>query len=169
MIKIKRNTIFYPQYIVDSVLELDVGELKSIGITHLVFDLDDTLLPRHSKLIPPDHTRYLEFLKRSGFVLMLASNRRQDTSAIADSIHAHAVPVKGLHFKPLTSYYRKVITESGTSSDHIAMIGDHLLNDVIGANRSGLTTILVKNPHGSLSFIKKQYVRGALKNNSHQT
>ena len=55
------------------------------------------------------------------------------------------------------------ITMAGAQPVHIAMVGDRLLNDVVGANRAGLTTILV-NPYArKQQFHHHYYLRRAVR------
>ncbi len=82
-------------------------------------------------------------LQRAGFTILLGSNTRRNTDSIVEAMHAHVVRAQGLLFKPRKAFYRKAITEAGVAPNRIAMIGDHIINDVAGANRAGFVTILV--------------------------
>jgi predicted HAD superfamily phosphohydrolase YqeG len=57
---------------------------------------------------------------------------------------------KGLIAKPRKIYYKKAVEMTGSSLDKTVMVGDRLLQDTWGANRLGLSTILV----GKLGPIK---------------
>ncbi len=145
MIKINHKSVWRPHYIANSVVDLDRDELKRIGITHLVFDIDNTLVKKHSNSINLTYIKYLKSLSSSGFILMLGSNRRRSVKNIAKSIDAIAVQPHGISMKPFKSYYNQVRYRSDTLPAHIAMIGDNIVNDVFGANRAGLITIMVES------------------------
>jgi HAD superfamily hydrolase (TIGR01458 family) len=46
--------------------------------------------------------------------------------------------------KPAPTYFEAVLDDLGVSADRAAMVGDDVLNDVVGAEAAGLTGILVK-------------------------
>lgn len=153
MIRIHRDEIWLPDYVADSVAQIDAGELKQAGITHLVFDLDNTLLVRRTNELSAETIAHIAGLRRAGFKIVLGSNTRRDTDAIVDALKGEAVRVHGLTMKPFRAFYKSAIIAAGTKPENIAMVGDHLLNDVIGANRAGLKTILVKSlSRRSLTF-----------------
>lgn len=143
MKKLTRTRLWHPDYIVDSVLELDADELRKRGVTHLVFDLDNTLLPHGTSAVAAESLAKLRRLKRSGLTLLVGSNTRRDIELITTALEMVAVRPIGVSMKPLHSFYRRVVTAAGTTPEHIAMVGDHPLNDVLGGNHAGLTTILV--------------------------
>lgn len=145
MIETHRKAWWIPDYIADSVLQIDPEALKKDGITHLVFDLDNTLLTRRTSELSAETVAYIAELRRAGFKIILGSNTRRNTDAVVDAMKGQAVRVRGLSMKPFNSYYRNVIAAAGTGPEHIAMVGDHFINDVIGGNGAGLKTILVKS------------------------
>ncbi|HSW79559.1 MAG TPA: YqeG family HAD IIIA-type phosphatase [Candidatus Saccharimonadales bacterium] len=145
MIKIKQNKSWLPDYMAESVVQIDADELRKAAITHLVFDLDNTLLIHKTNELSAETVAYIAGLRQAGFKIILGSNTRRDTDAVVEAMQGKGVRVRGLSMKPFKSYYKKVIAAAETEPEHIAMIGDHLINDVIGANRAGLKTILVKS------------------------
>ena len=46
-------------------------------------------------------------------------------------------------FKPSLSYYRKLIKLADLSPPEVVMIGDRLFQDILGANRAGINSVLV--------------------------
>jgi predicted HAD superfamily phosphohydrolase YqeG len=67
MIRVNSSSVLYPDYIADSVLDIDMRELKRIGITHLVFDMDRTLVRPRTNTIPTHYIDRISFLKKAGF------------------------------------------------------------------------------------------------------
>lgn len=161
MKKTYKNSIFYPDYIASSVLKIDIEELEKQGITHVVFDIDETVVPeKHNKLTKP-YITFLQRLEEKEFILLIGSNSKRDFSEITQHINSEVVRPSHLSFKPLKNYYQKVIEATKTTPDHIAMVGDRILNDVVGANISGLTTILVEPYERKLTFLHKYYISRA--------
>lgn len=159
MIKIKQTKLFYPDYLAETILDIDGDELKKIGLTHLVFDLDNTLIHGGLKQVSKEYTAKINMLKQQGFSVFIGTNTRRDISVIQSMLGVSVVQPNGLTFKPLRSFFEEVITATGTIPDHIAMVGDHIINDVVGANRAGLTTILVDTPHLKASRFKQLYLQ----------
>jgi len=164
MKKTNLKSIFYPDYIASSVLEIDVRELQKIGITHLVFDIDETVVPKKHNELTPEYIDFLQHLEKKEFILLIGSNSRRDLSEITQHLKSQVVKPSHLSFKPLKNYYQKIIDSTGTTPDRIAMVGDKLLNDVIGANYAGLTSILVE-PYARQQKIRhRYYFKRALRN-----
>ncbi len=144
MIKTNQKSILFPDFVAASVLELDPSTLKKVGITHLAFDADETVVPKNHNSLTDTYFNFLKKLEEDGFKLLIASNTKRDLSDITKYFQATLVPPSFFVFKPLKKYYKKVILAAKTDPRHIAMIGDKVLNDIIGANHAGLQTILVE-------------------------
>lgn len=139
-----RTSILYPDFVTNSVVEIDINQLKKAGITHLVFDIDETVMPKRHHALSNQYEKFLQSLNRNGFTLLIGSNAKRDFNKIAQSIDAVIVRPGFIAFKPLKRYYKRIVAAASTNAAHIAMVGDRVLNDVIGANRAGLQTILVR-------------------------
>lgn len=163
MIKIKHTSIWYPDYRAETMLDIDPHTLHAIGITHIVFDLDNTLVHRGLNAVKDDYTARIAALKKQGFNVLIGTNSRRDVDLIRQALDVVVVQPTKLSYKPRRSFYERVIRATGTSPTHIAMVGDHFINDVMGGNRSGLTTILVDTPHLPPSPIKRHYIRRLVK------
>lgn len=50
--------------------------------------------------------------------------------------------------KPQTAGFRRAMDQAGTDPAHTAMLGDKLLTDMLGANLSGVTALMVERPAG---------------------
>lgn len=144
MQRTNQRSILYPNYVAASVLEIDTKQLRQAGITHLAFDIDETVMPKKHLALTKEYNKFLQSLGRQGFTLMIGSNAKRDFNKIAKSINATVVPPSFMAFKPLKGYFRRLATAANTRTERIAMVGDRVLNDVIGANHAGLQTILVR-------------------------
>lgn len=164
MIKLIHDSVWLPNYVADSILDIDVQILRVLDITHLVFDLDKTLVFHHSNILSHEYVQHIAALRKEGFQIFLGSNTRREIIDITDLLGIEAVRAKGMSIKPFASFYKRIISATDTTPDHIAMVGDHFLNDVFGANRAGLTTIMVKAlRHRKPSPINAIYIKYALK------
>lgn len=163
MIKINHTSNWYPDYVSDSVLDIDLQVLDRAGVTHIVFDLDKTLVYRGSNEISREYSDFLQTAQKTGFIIMIGSNTRRDIGPLSTLFDAMVVVPSGISYKPFPSFYRRISIEAGTSPEHIAMVGDHILNDTIGANRAGFTTISVMGLRNKNSLIYRTYLKLVLR------
>lgn len=163
MIQVNRTAVWYPAYISDSILDIDLEALRHAGATHLVFDLDKTLVRHGTSTISAEFVAVLQSAQKAEFTILIGSNTRRDIGFLSELINLVAVQPSGFSYKPFASFYRRVIAQANTTPQHIAMIGDHILNDIIGANHAGFTTILITAPDQKAAFIRRWYTRWALR------
>lgn len=145
MIEVSKHSVWSPNYVAGNILDIDTSVLRKKHITHIVFDLDDTLVERRSNQLLPSYAKFIHSLKAQGFEVLLGSNTKRDISDVAKKFGIKVVQPRGFSYKPLPSFYRRVTAATGTTPQHIAMVGNHWLNDIMGANWAGLVTILVKS------------------------
>jgi putative hydrolase of the HAD superfamily len=50
--------------------------------------------------------------------------------------------------KPSTEMFHMTLQELGTTPDKTVHLGDHIQNDVLGANRAGMTSVLLGTAEG---------------------
>jgi HAD superfamily phosphatase (TIGR01668 family) len=166
MITVHYSSFFYPNFIAESVLDIHVDELLSAGITHLVLDVDETLVPKRGDELTDVYAKHLVALQEAGITILIGSNTSRDLSKLVQPANLKVVSPSRIVFKPRKAYFKRVIQASGTSKEHIAMAGDRLLNDIIGANRAGLRTILVKPYQRKPSPLYTWYVARSLRHNT---
>lgn len=167
MIEINHLSNWYPDFVSDDILDIDLKVLQHAGITHVVFDLDRTLVNHGSNVVSQEYLRYLEMIRVAGFTTIIGSNTRRDISSLSTALSAMAIVPAGISYKPLPSFYRRIIKVAGTNPKHIAMVGDNILNDVIGANHAGFTTVLVEGLRGKFSPVYHAYRKHVLKRANH--
>ncbi len=139
-----------------SVFDIDLEKLKMDGITGILIDLDNTLVPWRSD--EPDR-RTLDWVtktKEMGYKMCLLSNaggsRARRTAAKL------SLPVVAPARKPMRKAYINGLDILGKKAQETVMIGDQLFMDVQGAKRAGVKTILVE-PIGKREFAGTRLVR----------
>jgi hypothetical protein len=145
------KSVLFPNFTAQSVLDIEPTVLHELGITHIVFDLDRTLIPKRATAVEARYADYLLLLKQSGFQILIGSNTRRDIGSLIGPLGIPAITPRFLRSKPMGPFYDMIVKVAGTLPDHIAMVGDHVINDIVGGNRAGMTTILVKGMHGRLA------------------
>ena len=126
-----------------SVYDLTGESLEKAGVRLLMADLDNTLCP-YSVAEPDEALRtWLADLKEHGVTLFLLSNSRKPLRP-AHFAQALGISYLGHAGKPKTGGYIKTMTEQNIEPEACAMVGDQIFTDILGANRSGVRSILVK-------------------------
>ncbi|MEQ1934240.1 MAG: YqeG family HAD IIIA-type phosphatase [Fimbriimonadaceae bacterium] len=132
-----------PVQAVDSILEIDLQDLYSSGKKLLLLDMDNTLTEWRSEEIPETTHAWIKQAKDLGFDLCILSNTRNPDrlSRLATLLE---VDFKFGKFKPSRHMFLEALRERKCEPDDALMIGDQMFTDVLGANRSGIDAILVR-------------------------
>lgn len=126
-----------------SVFDLDVKRLRALGIEGIVFDLDNTLGPWGFRRLDERTLQFLESLRAKGFALGFLSNHEGDgREALLERLRG--CPVLFHAGKPRRRGFQKISAMLGLPPRRVAMVGDQLFTDVLGAKRLGMYTIWVR-------------------------
>ena len=133
----------FPDGFYDSVPDISPSQLTDRGITLLLADLDNTLVPY--KVTEPDDVlrAWREELAAAGVELFLLSNSRKPGRPQQFAAKL-GIPVIGHAGKPKRSGFRKAMEQTGRTPEQTAIVGDQIFTDILGGNRSGVTTLLVR-------------------------
>lgn len=135
-------SLFRPDYLIDDIYALPLEEMKAEGIRHILFDVDNTIVPYNSQEIPEKAVPFFEKAKAKGFHLCILSNNTDERVAplaanLGIDFVAHAK-------KPLLHGAKQFIKKYNALPESVAMVGDQLLTDMACGNRAGFTTFVVK-------------------------
>ncbi len=132
-----------PHIRVNSVHDVTPAFLADLGLEGVLVDVDDTLLAAKAEHVDDSVYAWFDLLAASSVpVVILSNGSRERVKAIA----ARA-GVPGLHLagKPFAWAFKRGLELLGdVKAAKTAMVGDQLFTDVLGANRAGLTTVLVR-------------------------
>jgi HAD superfamily phosphatase (TIGR01668 family) len=136
--------ILGPSEIVKDIHAIDFRQLKRQGISALLLDIDDTLIPRTQNDVSPQVFEWVVSRKEEGFKLCLTSNSRHPMRVkyIAETL---GVPSLHLSLKPLPFAFWQAMKLLGSAPKTTAMIGDQLFMDILGANLLGIYSIFVEH------------------------
>ena len=131
-----------PRGVYPSVSALDPDALAAKGVQLVLADLDNTLVPYKVLRPAPEVLAWRDALSARGIRLFLLSNsRRPDrVSALAKALD---VPFQGRSGKPRRRGYLRAMERMGVQAGRTVMVGDQIFTDVLGANRAGVTPLLV--------------------------
>lgn len=130
-----------PDLYLRSVHDIDLDALSAQGIDTLLMDLDNTLLPRDSSIIPDDVSAWAASLPGHGFAVCLVSNNwHERVREVADELGFKLV-AKAV--KPLPFAFWRALTLMGSTRKRSAIVGDQMFTDVLGGKLLGIKTIMV--------------------------
>lgn len=125
----------------DRVQALDAATLARAGLQGLLLDLDETLVPAGSVRPHRGVRLWAAALREAGVGLLILSNGTPArVGAVARALDVAGLPLAG---KPWRRAYRRGLARLGLPADRVAMVGDQLFTDVLGARACGMRTILV--------------------------
>lgn len=139
----KRRFSILPDFIVDSVSKIDFPRLASLGIKAIFIDLDGTVVPRSTYDV---HPRIRQALADSGLKVYIATNRPKKRSLqnlITDLGADGAVHPHHIFGKPTKRYFTNALHDKAIKPHEAVMIGDRFVQDILGANRAGMYSMIV--------------------------
>lgn len=144
---------FLPNEHVKSVLEIDPAKLKEKGIKGIITDLDNTLVEWDRPEATPKLIEWFQKIKDHGIIITIVSNNNEERVKLFSGPLGIQYIYKAR--KPMGKAFRKAVHDMKLKNDEVVVIGDQLLTDVLGGNRSGLHTILVVPVAQSDGFFTK--------------
>lgn len=133
--------LLMPKTYVDNIFEITPEWMREHSLKALLLDLDDTLSP-HGVKVPDDKIKnWVDTMKTQGMPMIVLSNN--DEERVAPFCDAIGVPYICDAGKPLPKGYRRAAEMLGMPVTCIAMAGDQILTDMIGANLAGVFAVLI--------------------------
>lgn len=155
---------FTPTWKVESIFSLQPAQLIQQNIKAVIVDLDNTLLPWNEENHSEDMEQWITSMRAHGLGIYLLSNNNYNRVAkVAEPLE---LKFSASALKPRGKYFRYAISDLNVPEEHVVVIGDQLITDVLGANRRGLKSILVKPmvPNDNIfTWVNRTLERGLLK------
>ena len=141
--------ILNPEYRFSSLKKITPAWMDRHNYRALLMDIDNTLLPRNSTVVPEEHINWLQKMQGQGIMIVLASNNGgKRTAAIEKQMKENGlrIPVLKWAGKPFSRAYSgsiRLLEEARAAdgaamekraSDRILAAGDQLFTDVLGAH-----------------------------------
>ncbi len=132
---------FLPNEHFKSILEIVPEQLKARGIKGIITDLDNTLVEWDRPSATPQLVQWFDEIKKHNILVTIVSNNNEErVKAFASPLD---IPYIFQARKPLARAFKQALTQMELKKEETVVIGDQLLTDVLGGNRSGFHTILV--------------------------
>ena len=145
-----------PSTQVPTIYDIDLGALRARGIRGVILDLDNTIVPWGAHEVGPRLPTWIAAARAADLQLCIVSNNMGSrVTSIANQL---GLPVVTWALKPRRRAIRRALVVMGTTPDATALVGDQLLTDILGGNRLGLHTILVR-PQSDREFVLTRLAR----------
>ena len=145
-----------PKVIAPALTDVEGALLSRLGVELLMLDFDNTIVPYTTSVPTQEMERWLDWVKHSGVQVCVVSNS-----------HKERVKVFCRHYgidcitharKPFSQGIRQCLERYGIPARQAALVGDQIYTDVLGANRMGVTSILVSAIHNHNFWLKARHV-----------
>jgi len=134
--------IFYPQMYVDGILDIPLDKLRQKNIKAFIMDLDNTITEWNSNELRAEVAAWFRLIQSQGFkACILSNNGEQRIKNVADRL---SIPFIHRAAKPRRKSFHLAVELMGAEAEQTAVVGDQVFTDILGGNRAGLYTILVK-------------------------
>lgn len=127
-----------------SVTEITADLLEQMGVRALLLDIDGTLMQTRDQMPAQPVMDWLAEMRRAGIALYVLSNNKHPrrVEAFAAAIGAPWMHLAG---KPRLRGFVRAQAELGLPKEALALVGDQIYTDMLGARRFGIPGLLVES------------------------
>ncbi len=133
---------FAPVEAFTRLTDISLEELKQNGKRLILLDVDHTLVPWKAEEFAIGVPEWVTQAKEMGFELCILSNTRHPERLMRLSKALGIEALRG-RFKPSRKMYLAALSKFGRKPEEAIMIGDQMMTDILGANRTGIEAIWV--------------------------
>ena len=133
--------LFKPDYYVKSFEHVQVKRLKKAGIRLLLCDIDNTLVAYDDKMPNQKVINFIHHMQSNGIEVALCSNSpKKRATRFSDSLSVSKT--YAFSCKPFPHMFFVASRQHHIKRKEIALIGDQMYTDILGANLAGCYSIL---------------------------
>ncbi len=132
----------YPDLYCQKVTDIQPEFLKEKNIKALILDVDNTLLDFNLNIID-GLKQWYDNISKNNIKCMILSNSSK-TKKVEKVANLLNISYINFAMKPLKKGFKLAQKQLDIPNENIAVIGDQIFTDVIGAKRSNMFSILVK-------------------------
>ena len=130
-----------PDYNFESIFDIDLDELKRLGIKVILSDLDSTVMPSKSGTFPQEVKNWMNKVKNDFNFAIISNNKSEEY--IEKVRQQCEFDVIGYANKPSSKVMKNYLDKIGFKPSEVVMIGDRPLTDILAGKLLGCKTILV--------------------------
>lgn len=147
---------FLPKYVFEKITDISPEFLKKHGILLLLMDFDNTMLPYTTNIPTKELLDWIDGMKNAGITLCIVSNSHKNR--IPDFSRKYDVFCVTRAGKPGRKGICEAMARFHQERSHTALVGDQIFTDVLGANFSGVTSLIVKSISNHNIWLKLRHV-----------
>lgn len=134
--------MIYPKIYLENVTKITIEFLKENSLKAIILDIDNTLID-FDKVLLNGVKEWCNNLKRQDikFYILSNTNKKEKVEKVAKELE---IPYTMFAKKPFKKGFQKAKENLKLENSEIAVVGDQIFTDIIGANRSGMYAILTK-------------------------
>jgi len=129
-----------PKMYQQNIFAINYSKLKDLGISLLIFDLDNTIARLDEKIASEKVKQLVNILKKDFIIVIVSNSNKKRVEPFAKDLQVDFYPFA---LKPLTKSVKKIIHKYKHPKNKIAIIGDQWMSDMKLGNKMGLYTILI--------------------------
>ena len=134
--------MFHATVALRSVLLIQPGLLRQYGIRGLMLDLDNTLTTHDNPAPAEGVLSWIGLMRQAGIAMMIVSNNRPHR--VQPFAAALGLPFVAEGAKPLPRGFRLAQKRMQLPFSQLAVVGDQIFTDILGANLCGVKSIYVR-------------------------
>lgn len=132
---------YYPGEYAAGVFDIDWQKVYGRGYRGVIFDIDNTLVPHGDDSTPEVDELFVEIHAAGLKTVLLSNNDSERIERFLKNIDSPYVPDAD---KPDPAGYLKAVELMGIDKNEALFIGDQTFTDIVGANKAGLDSVLVR-------------------------
>lgn len=145
-----------PKMLCPALTDLTVERLHRAGVTFLMLDFDNTIVPYTNDVPTPEIEAWLQAMQASDIGLCVVSNSHK--TRVVKFCKARGIPCITHSKKPFSKGIFQCRDKFSLDLSHAALVGDQIYTDVLGANCAGAVPILVRPIHLHNIWLRLRHV-----------
>ncbi len=145
-----------PKIIVNSLTDLTPEFLQQQGITFLMLDFDNTIVPYTTNDPTAEMENWLRQMQQSSVGMCVVSNSKR--GRVVEFCNKWGISCITHSKKPFQRGIRRCRELFKLDMTHTAMVGDQIYTDVLGGNTAGAVSVLVTPIHLHNFWLRLRHV-----------
>lgn len=133
--------LLYPKQHFRNVTEINMNFLEENNLRGIILDMDNTLIDFNRNLLDGVEQWCQEFKKNNIKLYIVSNSNKKDKLEQVSKILG--IPYVSFSMKPFKKGFKKAMEAMKLKNENIAVVGDQIFTDILGANRCKMFSILV--------------------------
>ncbi len=147
---------FTPWVIAESVVDLHPDFFRKMGIRLVMLDFDNTVVPYTTDVPTKEVEQWLSQMQASEVKICVVSNSHN--LRVKNFCQMREIPCITGAKKPFAKGISECLRKFNISPKECALVGDQIYTDVLGANCTGVHSVLVRSIHNHTIWLKLRHI-----------